>query len=111
MDEMLDANPRLISVADYDENTLLHLAVLRDHTDEVEDLLCKHANVNTTNSAGMTALHLAAKLNRLEATKLIVKYQPDLSIRDRRGWTALTWAMKTHHDKIVTLLKQSGARE
>jgi len=111
MNQMLDARPSLIKVADYDENTLLHLAVLRDQIGEVEDLLTRHANVNATNSVGMTPLHLAAKLNRIEATKLLLAHKPDFSIRDRRGWTALTWATKSHHDKIAALLEKAGARD
>ena len=111
MNEMLDARPGLIDVADYDENTLLHLAVLRGYTREVDDLLTKRANVNATNSAGMTPLHLAAKLNRVEVTALLLKHRPHLSIRDKRGWTPLTWAVKTHHEKIVILLRQAGAKE
>lgn len=111
MNEMLDQRPKLIKVADYDENTLLHLAVLRDHTGEIEDLLSRRAKLNATNSVGMTPLHLAAKLNRIEATKLLLKHKPDLSIRDRRDWTALTWATKTHHDKVVRLLEEAGAHE
>src|SRR5581483_782672 len=59
MNEMLNSRPKLVDVADYDENTLLHLAVLRDHTGEVEDLLARKAKVNRTNSVGMTPLHLA----------------------------------------------------
>jgi ankyrin repeat protein len=111
MNEMLDQRPKLIKVADYDDNTLLHLAVLRDHTDEVADLLSRRAKVNATNNVGMTPLHLAAKLNRVEATKLLLKHKPDLSIRDRRDWTSLTWAKKSHHDKVAQLLEEAGAHE
>ena len=111
MNALLDAQARLINVADYDENTLLHLAVLRGYTGEVEDLLARHAKVNARNSVGITPLHLAAKLNRIEPVKLLLANKPHLSIRDQRGWTALTWATKTHHDKIVLLLLQAGAKE
>jgi uncharacterized protein len=111
MDALLNAHPRLINVVDENDNTLLHLAVLRNQIGEVQDLLARHANVNAVNSAGMTPLHLAAKLNEVEITKLLLAHKPDLSTRDHRGWTPLVWATKTHHDQIVQLLRRAGARQ
>lgn|SRR5262249_30317399 len=109
MNQMLKSNPRLINVADYDNNTLLHLAVLRNQVGEVQDLLARHANVNAVNTAGMTPLHLAAKLNELEITRLLLEHRPTLTIRDGSGRTPLMWAIKMHHNQIAHLLKGAGA--
>src|SRR5438552_19043889 len=46
MNRLLDLNPKLINVPDYDQNTLLHLAVLRNELSEVTDLLRRGAKVN-----------------------------------------------------------------
>ena|SRR6266581_2853606 len=111
MDELLAARPRLLNVPDYDKNTLLHLAVLRNQFAEVKDLLARGAKVNAMNSARMTPLHVAAKLGESEITKLLLSYHPKLSVRDARGWTALKWAEKSHHESVAKLLREAGARE
>src|SRR6266852_6316317 len=59
MDRFLDSNPKLINVPDYDQNTLLHLAVLRNEISEVKDLLARGAKVNAQNSVKMTPMHIA----------------------------------------------------
>src|ERR1700730_17104516 len=61
MDRLLDLNPKLINVPDYDKNTLLHLAALRNEIGEVKDLLARGAKVNVQNTAKMTPMHIAAK--------------------------------------------------
>jgi ankyrin repeat protein len=111
MDRLLDLNPKLINVPDYDKNTLLHLAVLRNEIGEVKDLLARGASVNAVNTAKMTPMHIAAKLGEREIVVLILAHHPDLGLRDGRGWTPLTWAVKAHHDAVAQLLRAAGARE
>jgi ankyrin repeat protein len=111
MDRLLDVHPTLINVPDYDKNTLLHLAVLRNHPTEVKDLLLRGAKVNAVNTAGMTALHIAAKQGEREIVVLILAHHPNLGLRDHRGWTPLTWAVKAHHDDVAEVLRTAGAQE
>jgi ankyrin repeat protein len=111
MDHLLDLNPKLINVPDYDKNTLLHLAVLRNEIEEVKDLLARGAKVNAQNNAKMTPTHIAAKQGEREIVVLILGYHPNLALKDSRGWTPLTWAMKADHNEVVQLLRDAGARE
>jgi ankyrin repeat protein len=111
MDRLLDLNPTLINVPDYDQNTLLHLAVLRNEIGEVTDLLKRGAKVNAQNTAKMTPLHIAAKQGEREIVVLILGYHPNLALKDSRGWTPLTWAIKSRHDEVAQLLRDAGARE
>jgi len=111
MDAMLNTAPHLIATRDENDNTLLHLAVLRNEIAEAQDLLSRKADVNAINSAGMTPLHLAAKFDEMQMTKLLLSKKPNLSIRDKRGLTPLDWATKTHHSEIEALLRNSGASE
>jgi len=111
MDRLLDLNPKLINVPDYDKNTLLHLAVLRNEIGEVKDLLARGAKVNAQNTAKMTPMHLAAKQGEREIAVLILAYHPDLALRDGRGWTPLTWAVNAHRDEVTHLLRAAGAGE
>lgn len=111
MDRLLDLNPKLINVPDYDKNTLLHLAVLRNEVGEVKDLLTRGAKVNAQNSAKMTPMHIAAKQGEREIVVLILAHHPKLDLRDSRGWTPLTWAIRAHRDVVAQLLRAAGARE
>jgi ankyrin repeat protein len=111
MDRLLDLNPKLLNVPDYDKNTLLHLAVLRNETGEVMDLLARGAKVNAQNTAQMTPMHIAAKLGEQEIVVLILARHPNLALRDSRGWTPLTWAVNAHRDEVAQLLRDAGARE
>jgi ankyrin repeat protein len=109
MDRLLDLNPRLINVPDYDKNTLLHLAVLRNEIGEVKDLLARGANVNAQNTVKMTPMHIAAKQGEREIVVLILDYHPNLALRDSRGWTPLNWAVNAHRDEVAQLLREAGA--
>src|SRR6202011_3521781 len=72
MDRLLDLNPKLINVPDYDKNTLLHLAALRNEIGEVKDLLARGAKVNAQNSAKMTPLHIGVNQGEREIVVLIL---------------------------------------
>jgi ankyrin repeat protein len=111
MDRLLDLNPKLINVPDYDKNTLFHLAVLRNEISEVKDLLGRGAKVNAQNNAKMTPMHIAAKQGEREIVVLILAYHPNLALRDSRGWTPLTWAVNAHRDEVAQLLRTAGATE
>jgi ankyrin repeat protein len=108
MDRLLDLNPELINVPDYDSNTLLHLAVLRNEIGEVKDLLARGAKVNAQNRAKMTPMHIAAKQGEHEIVVLILAHHPNLALTDSRGWTPLTWAVTAHHDEVAQLLGAAG---
>ena len=48
-----------INAADYDENTPLHIAVIKNNIEIVEILLDNGANSNAVNDNGSTPLHFA----------------------------------------------------
>lgn len=106
---LLEVNPQLVNVSDYDKNTPLHLAAVHNHADAVGLILDNGANMNAQNSSGMTPLHLAAKQGFIDVVRVILSRGPDLNIQDSRGWTPLIWAEKTHHEEIAHLLRESGA--
>ena len=111
MNRLLLAHPTLVNVPDYDKNTPLHLAAIRNYPEAIDLLLNKGANVNAQNAVKMTALHLAAKSGYLESVKALLKAEPKLDLRDDRDFTALIWAEKTHHDEVAQLLRQAGSKE
>ena len=66
----------------------LTIATFRRQPDTIDLLLSKGADINGTNSAGQTALHVAAKTGYLQTVKLLVSHGADRSIRDKVGKTA-----------------------
>jgi ankyrin repeat protein len=77
-------------------------------------LLEKGANVNdsiTKGSAeGYTALMMAARNNKLELVKFLVKEGADLNLKAKDGNTALSLAKKEKDEAMVKLLKELGAK-
>jgi ankyrin repeat protein len=111
LNEILQTNPKLVNVPDYDGNTTLHLAAMRGHAEAAHFLLDQGANVNATNNVAMTPLHLAAKEGFVDVVKVLLTGKPKLDIRDSRGWTPLTWAEQAKHDDIANLLRDAGGHD
>ena len=110
VNRLLGVHPDLVNVPDYDKNTPLHLAAVRNYPETIDLLLSKGANVNAQNAVKMTPLHLAAKAGYVEAVKSLLKAKPQLDVKDDRDFTPLVWAEKTHNDEVVELLRKSGAK-
>jgi hypothetical protein len=83
---------------------------LRYNLIEYVKLLLKYgADVNYTNNDG-TVLHYAAQNNNIEATRLILKYFPDTSIRDDNDDTAEDIASILDHHEIFSLIDNYRGR-
>jgi uncharacterized protein len=85
----------------------LSLAV-REKSDRVVDVLLKHPqlDLNGRNSAGETALMLAALQGRLELAQRLIEQGASIS---QSGWNPLHYAATGPEPKIVALLLQRGA--
>ena len=75
-------------------NTTLHAAARDGNMELVRDIVDgingqAKVSINTQNSTGQTAMHLAAKWGRLEVVKYLIEAGADLEIRDRRGRTPI----------------------
>jgi ankyrin repeat protein len=111
LDNLLRQNPSIVNVPDYEQNSLLHLAVLHNRTNTIALLIKYKADVNAKNAVLMTPLHLAAREGFLDACHLLLNYGADTRVRDKRGWTALQWAQALHRDAVAELLKSSGSQQ
>jgi ankyrin repeat protein len=73
----------------------------------VIDCLCRNgADINARNPYGATALIYAAYCGRLEATKALLKYNPDRTIKGKFNQTALNYAESYSFTGIAALLKE-----
>ena len=73
----------------------------------VKILLKNGLNVNFQNESGETPLHVAVKKNDLELIKLLISYEPDLSLSSKKeGLTALNYAEIYGNKKIIKMIKE-----
>lgn len=91
---------------DCDGKTALHYAAYRGHKEVVQVLLEKGAVISALDNELKTVLHLAASQGHKEAICLLIqKGAYDLiSFKDRRGRTALDYAVLLGHTNIIQAL-------
>jgi ankyrin repeat protein len=76
---------------------------------KVQALISQHADVNTPQPDGMTALHWAAYQDDLDLTTLLVRAGANVKAANRYGVTPLSLACTNGNGAIVELLLKAGA--
>lgn len=79
-----------------------------------ESLLEKGASVDSQDMYGWTALMVASHATRVRTVELLLRYHPNLDLKQNSNDTALTLAIYPHTHltkRIVQILKNAGARE
>lgn len=111
VERLIDAHPKLIEARDWRRFTPLQLAAYHGHTDVVEYLASKGANINAINQDGLTALHLAALSGFKDTVLALLSHGAAVNARDADGLTPLVRAKQRQHTDIVELLRQQGGHE
>jgi ankyrin repeat protein len=93
--------------------TALSVAAKFGHTDIVEALLAKGADINMKDrhSHNRTALILAVDNGHIDTVEVLLAKGADLKAKDELGETALMCAERCGHMDIARILKDAGARE
>ncbi|WP_172328921.1 ankyrin repeat domain-containing protein [Mangrovicoccus sp. HB161399] len=94
-----------------DGNNALTISAIRQKNPAIQSwLLSQGFDVNATNEAGQTALHIAAAGNVLAVVEVLLEAGADVSLTDAEGQSALDLA-KAREDgaDIVTALTAAGA--
>lgn len=91
-----------------DSDVFLSACVSGDE-EEVDDLLDKGANINTTTIDGVTALHQAVIDGKIETISFLLDRGADIDAQDNEGWTPLHAAVCCGSLPIVKLLCERGA--
>jgi ankyrin repeat protein len=91
--------------------TALHFMVEAGSLEMATLLLSAGANAATTDKDGESPLLSAVKLGRLDIMKVLLKHMAGhgLEAKDKRGGTALHWAVEEDRADMVTLLLSAGA--
>lgn len=89
----------------------LHEAVRADDIRRIDEILkCSGSSVvNSATDKGVTALHLAAALNREPIAALLIAHGADLNARTAGGFTPLHWAAYKDAADTARLLVRMGA--
>jgi protein phosphatase 1 regulatory subunit 12A len=91
-----------------DSDVFLSACVSGDE-EEVEDLLDKGANINTTTIDGVTALHQAVIDGKIDTIVFLLERDANINAQDNEGWTPLHAAVCCRSLPIVQLLCERGA--
>ena len=94
-----------INNLDYEDFTLLSIAVMDDNIEMAKLLLKYKADVNTVVNDGDTALILAADNNNMEMVKLLLNYGADINYQGFRGRTALFCALEYNRKENIEMVK------
>lgn len=90
--------------------TPLHLAAIYNKTDIITLLLENGANVNAIDIAGCTPLHNASENGNIGATKVLIKYKPDILLLNASDKSALDMAKKKVHLTIIDLIEKYASK-
>ena len=77
--------------------------------DEVERLLQRGVDINTSNIDGLTALHQACIDNNQSMVEFLLNRSADINCQDNEGWTPLHAAASCGNFEIVEYLLSRGA--
>jgi ankyrin repeat protein len=86
-------------------DTMLHTAVIRGASEDVDVLIASGARVNAVGDLGYTALHHAASRGLLEIAKKLLGYGADRNLKNEFGQTPLALATLQKCPEIVAVLK------
>jgi len=79
--------------------------------EKIRLLAAAGADPNARGKLGRTPLIEAAELGDVKHVKVLLAVGADVRLKDESGNTALRVAALQHHQTVIRLLKQAGARE
>jgi ankyrin repeat protein len=89
-------------------DTLLHAAVVRGESEDVDVLMAVGAQVNAVGDLGNTPLHHAASRGLAEIARKLLRYGADPRIRNEFGQTPLDLATLMKRQNVAQLLKETN---
>lgn len=98
-------NKANINCANKKGQTPLHLAALNNKSHVMRLLLDNSANINAIDLLGNTPLHDVCSMGNIGAAKILLSYNPDISMLNGADKTALTLAKEKVHLTIIDLIE------
>ena len=85
--------------------TPLLTAARRGQRDIMDLLIRFGADINATNLAGDTPLHLAVLAGSVPAVEVLLKYRPAVDVRNDAGMTAIQQAEHLGHERVAAAIR------
>jgi ankyrin repeat protein len=85
-------------------------AAYNGHTEIVDYLIGRGAEIDAKTENGSTALFFASRFGHIETVKALLKHRADPNIVNDKDETAVDWAMKEKNTHIEELLRTAGGR-
>ncbi|MDR2451345.1 MAG: ankyrin repeat domain-containing protein [Candidatus Accumulibacter sp.] len=85
-------------------------AACNGHTEIVDMLISKGAEINAKTENGSTALFFASRFGHLETVRALLRHRADPTLVNDHDESALDWAMKTGNTDIADILRKAGGR-
>ncbi|CAF1140837.1 unnamed protein product, partial [Rotaria sordida] len=100
----------IITAADTEQNTLLHLAVASANVQIVELLLSKNADPSAKRTDGQTTIHLCSKTDSVEILEKLIAHGGDINDMDDENETILHKAATHNKENVLkyALTKQNN---
>ena len=93
----------------FEESYMFLAACAAEDRDEIDKLLQRGVDINTSNIDGLTALHQSSIDNNLNMIEYLLKKNIDINCQDNEGWTPLHAAASCSNIDIVKYLLSHGA--
>ncbi|XP_053607301.1 ankyrin repeat domain-containing protein 27-like [Plodia interpunctella] len=90
--------------------TPLHLAALNNKTLVIRTLLDNGAKINVIDLTGNTPLHDASEMGNIGATKILINYNPDITLMNSSEKSALAIAKEKVHLTIIDLIEKYASK-
>ena len=91
---------------DQENNTLLHIAIIRKGKTEMIKELLEQVDVNVMNDDGDTPLHIAVEMKSNETVCLLLHHNADVSISNKYGDTVLHTAVQSNLLIFILLVEK-----
>ena len=92
-------------------STPLHEASSFNKVISIHKALLEHgADINKKDQSGNTSLHLVVQNPNLDILRLFLKYEANLDIKNKNGWTALDIAKKASKYDSVNILREFACK-
>lgn len=98
----LQKNDIHINALDWNQETMLHHAVIRDNLVLIKMLIQKGSDINLKYSTGITVLHAAAERGFIDSLRLLLKNGANINQQDDVGWTPLHRAIQAEKEEVGT---------
>jgi ankyrin repeat protein len=103
------SNIKLSQRVKFEQAYIFLAACSSDDRDEIDKLLERGVDINTSNIDGLTALHQSCIDNNFHMIEYLLNKNADINCQDNEGWTPLHAAASCGNIDIVRYLLSRGA--